>query len=144
MKTQIKNKIINNFICKGKKWTAEKILLKSLKELHKVSKKQCAKILKLSIIFNLSIFKFQLIESKHWNTKITKNFKIVRNNVSRIFLAIKFIWNCLKAVSSRYFFTKFYWIMFSNAKNISAVLNQKMMLQNQISLKKKSFYYYWW
>ena len=79
MKYLIKNKIINNIFYDGKKRSAEKIVLKTLKELNKTSIKQCLKLLKLFIVFSLFIFKRYEIKNKKQNIKKTKNvFKIIK------------------------------------------------------------------
>jgi len=66
----IKNKLINNITLDGKKKTSEKILLKSLKELQKSSKKQSKELVKLALVQSTPVFKLHRISNKKLKKKI--------------------------------------------------------------------------
>lgn len=88
---KIKTKIINHFVMNGEKKTSEKILLKSLKELQKFSKKQSKILIQLALVYTTPVFRTYKKISKN-RKKLIKEFPIiVINKKTRVSLAIKFI-----------------------------------------------------
>ena len=145
MKYLIKNKIINNIFQKGKKRSAEKILLKILKELSKTSTKQHLKVLKLFIAYCLFIFKRHKIKKHQQNSRKSKNsFKIIKTKNIWIFSAIKYVNKYVKNKTLNCMIFNLHWQIFLNALNKGTVFNEKILIQKQVSLKKNYYYYYWW
>jgi len=90
--TILKDKLINVFMKNGKKFTGEKILLKSSKLLQKLSKKKNLNTVKLAIINTTSVFKLNeqvMKKGKRKSKKITPSF-IVKDSL-RIMTALKSI-----------------------------------------------------
>ena len=78
---EIKNKLINHLIVKGKKNKSETIALKSFKTLQIDSKKSSKRLFQLALISNTPIFKINTITQK----KQKKNKK--QNLYQHLFLA---------------------------------------------------------
>lgn len=142
-KQQIKNKILNSLMCKGKKQVSEKILIKSLKQLHSVSIKWFQKILKLFLILTITSFNLYQIKKKRFN-KNSKVFKILKTNYSWVFLAIKFILKYLKVIELKKHFVQLCQEFYLNAWNKGIVLSKKIIKQKKVLLNKKKFFYYRW
>ena len=145
MKYFIKNKIISNTFYKGKKQSAEKILLKTLKELSKTSAKQYLKMLKLCLVHCFFIFKRYEIKNKKQNNKKTKNsFKMIKTKNIWIALTIKYFNKHLKNKNLNYIVFNLHWQVFLNVLNKGAVFEKKNLIQKQVFLKNYYYYYYWW
>ena len=144
-KIKIKNKIINHLMLNGEKKTGEKILLKSLKELQKYSKKQSKKLIELALIFSTPIFKVHKITNKKRKKKNIKEIPtIITTKRARISLAIKFILKTLKNQKSNYFYTEFNKEILLSIKNEGSAIQMKNEVQKQVLLKKHFFSYYRW
>lgn len=145
MKYVIKNKIIGNILYKGKKRSAEKILLKTLKELIKTSIKQYIKVLKLFVVFCLFIFKRYEIKNKKQNNKKTKDIlNIIKTKNIWIFSTIKFMNKSIKNKALNGIICNLHWQIFLNALNKRTVFEKNPLIQKQVSLKKNYYYYYYW
>lgn len=71
-KIEINNKLINHLVVNGKKTKSEKIVLKSLKALQKVSKKSSKKLFQLALIHSTPVFKLNTITQKKKRRKNKK------------------------------------------------------------------------
>ena len=69
---EIKNKLINHLVIKGKKSKSEKIVLESFKTLQLNSKKSSKKLFQLALISNTPIFKINTITQKKRKKKKQK------------------------------------------------------------------------
>lgn len=88
----LKNKISNILMENGKKYTGEKILLKSTKFLQKSIIKNFQNLIQLAIVNSISTFKLNEREIKKGKRKVKKivPFFIVKNSF-RIITALKFL-----------------------------------------------------
>jgi len=143
-KKYVKNKIVNNLLNNGKKSTGEKIVLKSFKELQKYSNKQSKKLLQLSVISTLPIFKVHKSSNKKLKKKKNKETPaFIHNKNARISLAIKFVFKNLQKENYS-FFTKFKQEIIINSQLKSNSINFKNELQKQAMIKKHYLINYKW
>lgn len=146
-KINIQNKLINHLMGHGKKKTSEKVLLKSFKELHKISRKKPIKIVKLALLYSTPIFKLHRIKNKKVK-KRTNNVReipsFISNKKSRTSLAIKFILANIKNKKEHKSYKKLKNEIISNAVNKSNSIQLKNDLQKNILTKKHYFLYYRW
>ena len=137
--TILKDKLINVFMKNGKKFTGEKILLKSSKLLQNLSKKKNLNIVKLAIINTTSVFKLNeqvMKKGKRKSKKITPSF-IVRDSF-RIMTAFKSIQaSAKKNQNSINFHKNLVKEVLASASLKSHSIEQKAKLQNQILLNKR-------
>ena len=122
-------KVINYSQLNGKKRLSENLLLKSLKDLQKVSKKNYKKLLKLCLISTTSVFKLNIL----LNTKNKQKKKIVKKNSfimikkkrTRTFIAVKFITKIVKNGKPNFYNKKFCNEILSVLKNESSIIKIK-------------------
>ena len=137
--TILKDKLINVFMKNGKKFTGEKILLKSSKLLQQLSKKKNLNIVKLAIINTTSVFKLNeqvTKKGKRKSKKITPSF-IVKDSL-RIMTALKSIQaSAKKNKNSMNFHKNLVKEVLASASLKSQSIEQKAKLQNQILLNKR-------
>jgi ribosomal protein S7 len=144
---EVKNKIINHLMVSGKKETGEKILLKSLKEIQKDSKKQSQELVKLGIMYSTPTFKLHRIENKKQKKRNKKAREIpafISDKKARISLAIKFILATLKKKKSSNFHIKLKQELLANAQYKGSAIQIKNELQKQVLMNKHFFAYYRW
>lgn len=147
LKFEIKKKIINHLTKNGEKKTSEKLLLQSLKELQKDSKKQSKILIKLSLANSTPIFKLNKIENKKQrkkNRKVKEIPSFLSNNKSRISLAIKFILKITKKSSIKKYFEKLNKEIIFNINSNGEASLMKNNLQKQVLLNKRYFKFYTW
>lgn len=148
-KIVINKKLVNHLMINGEKKTSETIFLKSIKKLHKNSKKQPKKILQLAIINSSPIFKLHRISNKK-KIKKSKNRKVreipafLSNTLTRESMAIKFILSAVKKQKLKIFNLKLKEEIILAAKNKSNSIDLKTELQKQVLSKKHFFRYYRW
>jgi len=137
--TILKDKLINVFMKNGKKFTGEKILLKSSKLLQQLSKKKNLNTVKLAIINTTSVFKLNeqvMKKGKRKSKKITPSF-IVKDSL-RILTALKSIQaSAKKNKNSMNFHKSLVKEVLASASLKSQSIEQKAKLQNQILLNKR-------
>ena len=137
--TILKDKLINVFMKNGKKFTGEKILLKSSKLLQQLSKKKNLNTVKLAIINTTSVFKLNeqvMKKGKRKSKKITPSF-IVKDSL-RIMTALKSIQaSAKKNKNSMNFHKNLVKEVLASASLKSQSIEQKAKLQNQILLNKR-------
>lgn len=146
-KFEVKKKIINHLTKNGEKKTSEKLLLQSLKELQKESKKQSKMLIKLSLANSTPIFKLHKIENKKQrkkNRKVKEIPSFLSSNKARISLAIKFILKVTKRSKTNKYFDKLNKEILLNINNTGEASLMKNELQKQVLLNKRYFQFYKW
>ena len=145
-KLKITHRIYNNSLNNGNKKTVEKNLLKSLKKLQRISRKNCLNILLLAIKNSTSALKINKQKmKKRKKNKIQEVPTFVKDNFLRLNLAIKhLIINSKKRSESTNFYNKFAKEALETAYLKSFSINKKAELQKQILLKKNLFFKYRW
>lgn len=135
----LRNKIINVLMKNGKKYTGEKILLKSSKLLQKSSKKPFRNLVQLAVINTTSAFKLNeqvMKKGKRKSTKVTPSF-IVKDSL-RIMTALKYIKiTVYKNKSSINFHKSLVKEILASSSLKSQSVEQKTKLQTQILLNKR-------
>lgn len=143
---EIKNKLINHLVSKGKKSKSEKIVLKSFKSLQLNSKKSSKKLFQLALIYNTPIFKINTItqkkrKKKKQKTKIIPAF-ILRKS-SRISFAIKFITKTAKE-KNQSLFQKLPEKIILSSQNKNQSIETKQETQKQAFSNRHLFKHYRW
>lgn len=144
---EIKNKLINHLMLSGKKETGEKILLKSLKEIQKDSKKQSQELIKLGIMYSTPTFKLHKItnnKQKKRNKKIRVIPAFISDKNARISLGIKFVLASLKKKKSNNCHIKLKNELIANSLYKGSAIQTKNELQKQVLVNKHYFSYYRW
>src|SRR6476620_4238306 len=143
----IKSKLINNITLDGRKKTSEKILLKSLKELQKSSKKQSKELVKLALIQSTPIFNLHRISNKKLkkkNRRVREIPAFISKMSARTSLAIKFILTSIEKKKSNNFYLKLKENLLVTAQAKGNAVKLKNELQKQSILHKRFFKYYRW
>ena len=146
-KIEINNKLVNHLVINGKKTKSEKIVLKSLKALQKISKKSSKKLFQLALVHNTPIFKLNIITQKKKKKKKQKVKIIpafVSNKTSRISFAIKFIVKAASKKSNQPLFQKLLNEILISSQNKSSAIETKRETQKQALLNRHLFKYYRW
>lgn len=147
-KTEIKSKLINHIMINGKKSNSEKILIKSVKELQKYSKKQSKRIIQLAIINATPIFKLHKIKNKKQKKRKKKSIReipvFIANTSARTSLALKFLLATISKKKSMKFNTKLRLELLLAAKSQGSSVEFKNELQKQVLLKQHFFNKYRW
>lgn len=139
------NKFITLLISKGKKNKIELLLLKVLKELQKVTKKQVLHIIKAVILKNYSVLMLKKPKIQKFQRK---NFKKVLipyliKMPSRILVSLKTILWLAKQKSNQKFFLSLKTEIISSFKNlIKSSTNQEDLYR--LTFLKKNFAHYRW
>jgi ribosomal protein S7 len=145
---EIKKKIVNHIMFSGKKKTSEKLLLKSVKELNKSSKKQIKKLVQLSIIYTTPIFKLHISTNKKQkkrNRKIRILPSFVPQTQIRTSLALRFILaNIKKKKSNTQFYQSLKQAILQTSKQEKSIIEMKNEIQKKALLNKRYFRYYRW
>jgi len=135
----LKTKIINVLMVSGKKSTGEKILLKSVKKLQKVSAKHFKTLIQMAIINSTSTFKLNEQIVKKGKRKTVRNIpSFVATDQFRIMLSLKSIKDvALKSKGSNEFYESLSneILMASSLRGQS--INVKTDLQKQILANKR-------
>ena len=142
----IKNKLINHLITKGKKSKSERIVLENLKTLQISSKKSSKKLFQLALICNTPIFKINTITQKKRKKKKQKAKIIpafISHKLSRISFAIKFITKATKHKNNLLFKRLSEEILLSSQRK-SQSIEAKKETQKQVFLNRHLFKYYRW
>ena len=144
---EIKNKMINHLMISGRKETGEKILLKSLKEIQRDSKKQSQELVKLGIMYSTPTFKLHKItnkKQKRRNKKVRTIPAFISDKNARISLAIKFILITLRKKKSKNCHIKLKQELIANALYKGSAIQIKNELQKQVLVNKHYFSYFRW
>jgi len=144
---EIKNKLINHLVIKGKKSKSEAIVLKSSKTLQISSSKSSKKLFQLALVYSTPIFKINSITQKKRKKKKQKAKIIpafISNKKSRTSFAIRLI---LKAAIKRKGISLSQEIkneILMSSQNKSQTLETKKESQKQVLLNRHLFKYYRW
>jgi small subunit ribosomal protein S7 len=144
---EIKNKLINHLTVNGKKNESEKILLKSVKELQKISKKSSKKLIQLALVSATPIFKLNIITQKKRKKKKQKSKIIpafIYSKSSRISFAIKLIVATARKKKNQTLLTKIPEEILLSAQHKGNAIDAKKDIQKQAFLNKHLFKYYRW
>lgn len=146
-KIEIKKKLINHLIVHGKKTKSEKIVLRSLKALQRVSKKSAQKLFQLALVHNTPVFKLNTITQKKRKKKKQK-VKIIpafiSDRTSRVSFAIKFIVTAASKRNNQPLFQKLLNEILISSQNKSNAIEEKKETQKQALLNRHLFKYYRW
>jgi ribosomal protein S7 len=143
----IKNKLINNITLNGNKKISEKIVLKSLKELQKSSKKQSKELVKLALVQSTPIFKLHRISNKKLkkkNRRVKEIPAFIAKMPARTSLAIKFILTSIENKKSSNFYLKLKENLLLTSQAKGNAVKLKNELQKRTIQHKKFFKYYRW
>ena len=144
---EIKNKLINHLVIKGKKNKSETIVLKILKILQINSKKSSKKLFQIALVSSTPIFKINTIKQKKRKKKKQK-LKIIpafiSSKTSRIFFAIKFILKTTKKKKNQSLFQKLPNEILISSKNKSQTIETKKENQKQAFSNRHLLKYYRW
>ena len=142
---EIKNKLINHLIVKGKKNKSETIALKSFKTLQIDSKKSSKRLFQLALISNTPIFKINTITQKKQKKKKQKAKLIpafISSKTSRTSFAIKFILKTAKKKNLVFQGLKNEILM--SSQNKGQAFETKKENQTQVFSTRSLFEYYRW
>lgn len=145
-KLETKHRIYNTSLIHGKKKTTEKILLKSLKNLQKKSKKNSKKIFLSAIKHTAPTLQMNKQKFKKKKKKSFKEIPVfVKNKETRINLALKFIIShSIIRTDTSYFYKKLSNEILDSSILKSLSITTKTEIQKQVLLKKKIFLKYRW
>jgi ribosomal protein S7 len=144
---EIKTKLVNHLIIKGKKNKSETLTLKSLKTLQKNSKKSSQKLFQLALVTSTPIFKINTITKKKQKKKKQRSKIIpafISNKASRISFAIKFILQTTNKNKQSLFYRKLSEEILMSAQNKSQTNETKKENQKQVFTNRHLFKYYRW
>lgn len=145
-KLEIKNRIYNISLNNGNKKTGEKNVLRTLKKLQKLSKKQHLNIISLAIKNSTPALKMNKQKLKKSKKKANQEIPtFIQNNFLRINLALKYIiLNSRKRSESVSFYFKLSNEILESSILKSSSIEQKTELQKQILMQKNLFFKYRW
>lgn len=142
----LKTKIINTIMVRGKKNTGEKILLNFAKKLQKLNNKHFKKLVQIAIINSTPIFKLNEQIVKKGKRKVTKNnSSFIHTDSLRVMSSLKSIkYTVLKNKNSNQFYATLAneILLASNLKGHS--VDKKTELHKQILLNKRYLSKFHW
>jgi ribosomal protein S7 len=142
----LKTKIINVLMISGKKSTGEKILLKSVKKLQKLSTRHFKTLIQMAIVNSTSTFKLNEQVVKKGKRKTVRSVpSFVASDQYRIMLSLKLMKSAaLKSKGSNEFYESLSneILMASNLKGQS--ISIKTDLQKQILANKRYLAKFYW
>ena len=143
---ELKQKLTNAIMKQGKKKTAEKILLKSLKLIQKSNKKNHKNLIKESIINATPTFKMDKQFSKKGKRKIKKEIPaFVKKDSLRTVLSANFLISAsLKNKESNSFYKKLKEEILETSFQKSRSIEQKTELQQQVLMQKRYLLKFRW
>jgi len=146
-KVEIKTKLINHLIIKGKKNKSETLTLKSLKTLQINSKKSSKKLFQLALVASTPIFKINTITKKKQKKKKQRSKIIpafISDKTSRISFAIRFIIKTTNKNRNSLFYRTLSEEILMSAQNKSQTIETKKENQKQVFANRHLFKYYRW
>jgi len=137
-----KHKIQNHIMMSGKKKTAEKLILKSLKLLQKTIPKNVRTVLKYSVTNSSPTIYIKSIER---NRRNNLEFPFLLNKNKRLFYGIKSIvfFSNKKLKYSETFFESFNSEILNSSKKVGRSAQKKLDTHKEAFLKKKFSNYRW-
>ena len=143
---KLKHRIYNSSLNSGNKKTIEKNLLKTVKKLQKISKKQHSNIILLAVKNSTPTLKMNKQKMKRKKKKQNQDVPtFIQNKFLRINLSLKYIiLNSSKKSNYNKFYTKLSNEILESSMFKSQSTEQKTNLQKQILLQKNLFFKYRW
>lgn len=143
---ELKQKLTNAMMKHGKKKTAEKILIKSLKLIQKFNKKNHKNVIKNSIINVTPTFKINKQSSKRGKRKVEKEIPaFVKKDSLRTVLSVNFLISAsLKNKDSKTFYKKLTQEVIETSFQKSKSIEQKTEMQKQILMQKRYLLKFRW
>lgn len=135
----LRTKMINTLMLRGKKNTSEKILLQFAKRVQKSSTKNFKTLVQLAIINSTPTFKLnEQIVKKGKRKTIRSTPSFITSDSLRVMTSLKFIKSTvLKNKKSTKFYESFAYEMLAATSLKSQVVDKKNELQKQVLLNKR-------
>ena len=135
----LKSKIVNTLMKNGRKITGEKILLKSLKSLQKLTDKSFKVLLHSAIVNSASAFKVNEQAVKKGKRKAIKNIpSFIINDSLRITTALKLLTRIsTKNKNSNFLYKKLVSEILSSSALKSQSIDRKNEIQRQILVNRR-------
>nr|YP_010377363.1 ribosomal protein S7 [Nitzschia dissipata]QYB23050.1 ribosomal protein S7 [Nitzschia dissipata] len=143
---ELKQKLTNAIMKHGKKKTAEKILIKSLKLIQKSNKKNYKNLIKESIINSTPTFKINRQSSKRGKRKMEKEIPaFVKKDSLRTVLSFNFLLSAsLKNKDLNNFYRKMSQEIIETSFQKSKSIEQKTEMQKQVLMQKRYLLKFRW
>jgi ribosomal protein S7 len=143
---ELKQKLTNAMMKHGKKKTAEKILIKSLKLIQKFNKKNHKNLIKDSVINVTPTFKINKQSSKRGKRKVEKEIPaFVKNDSLRTVLSVNFLVSAsLKNKDLKTFYRKLAQEVIKTSLQKSKSIEQKTEMQKQVLMQKRYLLKFRW
>lgn len=137
----LKEKILNQIMLNGNKYTTENLLFKSLKRIQKnYNKKNSKELIKIGIVNSSPVIFLKQIKRKR---KRTIEFPFLLNKMSRISYGLKFLIKSSNAKKANLFYKQFELEFVDSSKNLSESSKKKKNIHTESFLKKKFANYRW-
>lgn len=143
-KLYIKDKLVNHIMKNGKKSIVENLMLKSYKEIQKMSSTDTKSVFELALLNTIIAFKIDKTNKKKKKTIIIiEKPRFLKSNNTRFSLALKLILKTLNKKIS--FFLSFSDEIFYTSQNGSKSTEKILNIQKHVILlsKKYSDYFHW-
>lgn len=142
----LKTKIINTLMISGKKFTGEKILLKSAKKLQKSTGKSFKSLVHLAVINTTPAFKVnEQIVKRGKRKTIRSTFSFITADSLRVMASLKFIRSAVnKSKGTVHFYERFTSEILSAAALKGSSVDKKNTVQEQALLNKRYLFKFRW
>ena len=143
---ELKQKLTNAMMKHGKKKTAEKILVKSLKLIQKFNKKNHKNLIKNSIVNVTPTFKINKQSSKRGKRKVEKEIPaFIKKDSLRTVLSANFLVSAsLKNKDLKTFYKKLAQEVIETSLQKSKSIEQKTEMQKQMLMQKRYLLKFRW
>ena len=140
LKNNVKSKLLNNLMLRGKKRTSEKIVLKSLKRFQKSDfKKNSKEFVKISLLNSAPSVQIKQIKKKRKNIE----FPFLLNNELKISYGLKSLIKNSRNKKSQSFYKNFQLELLNSSNLQGNSVNSKKQIHENAFLKKKYANYRW-
>jgi ribosomal protein S7 len=140
LKNNIKLKLLNSLMLKGKKRTTEKLVLKSLKRFQKSNfKKDSKEFIKVSLLNSAPSVQIKQIKKK----RKTIEFPFLLNNDLKISYGLKSLIKNSRIQRSQPFYKSFQLELVNSSNSQGTSVNNKKQIHENAFLKKKYANYRW-
>ncbi len=142
----LKNKILNILLTNGNKPTGEKILLKTVKLIQKLTYKKHKELIQLAVVNSTPTFKMNQQKIKKGKRKSKKEIPtFIQNDLLRTAISLKYIKKSAKKIkNSSCFYKNFTDELFLSSKLKSQSIDKKNEIQKQILIHKKYLFKFRW
>ena len=140
LKNNVKSKLLNNLMLRGKKRTSEKIVLKSLKRFQKSDfKKNSKEFVKISLLNSAPSVQIKQIKKKRKNIE----FPFLLNNELKTSYGLKSLIKNSRNKKSQSFYKNFQLELLNSSNLQGNSVNSKKQIHENAFLKKKYANYRW-